>query len=442
MKATPRLTRRQFLRVTSAAAAGAPLILHSSSRAADKPSDRITLGFIGSGKQGRILLNDFVKRPDVQVAAVCDVDWNRRESLKKHVVETYAKQTGQSSWTGCDAYGDFHELLAREDIDAVVISTPDHWHALHVIAAAAADKDIYCEKPLCQSVREARAMADAVRVNKRVFQMGSQQRSMREFRTSVELIRNGVIGRINRIEVGVGGGPAVPCDLPREAEEPGLNWNHWLGPAPWRPYNSTLSPRGVHDHYPAWRNYREYGGGLVTDWGAHHFDIIQWALDLDGSGPVEIFPASEPNAQTGVRFVYASGVEAVHVPGNGLTFHGSEGKLFVARGKFELTVGPDKKADSPAKLDDIAAEYLTASAKRVYHSGDQHGNWLECIRSRKPTVAGAEVGARTVTVCHLVNFAYYHGQRLKWNPEKETFADGTGDRKWLEVPYRDPWKLS
>jgi predicted dehydrogenase len=294
---------------------------------------------------------------------------------------------------------------------------------------------------LCQSIHEARAMVNWVRARERVFQTGSMQRSMREFRVAVELIRNGVIGKVEKVDAGVGGGPGVPCDLPGQPHEPGLDWNLWLGPAPWRPYNSILSPRGVHDNFPDWRKYREYGGGMVTDWGAHHFDIVQWALDMDDSGPVEIFPASEPNAQSGVRFVYANGTEVTHVTPNGITFFGSAGKLYVNRGKFELTIGDVKKAESTKDLDGVVNEYLSGDVKRVYTSNDHKADWLECVRTRKRPCTDVEVGARSVTVCHLVNLAYYHGRRLKWDAKRELFADGTGDMKWLDVPYRDPWRL-
>ncbi len=435
-------SRRQFLKATSTVAVGVPLLLRSNVfAAADSPGNRLTLGFIGMGRQSRNLLSSFLRRPETQVLAVCDADQSRREQARKTVEDFYAGKSGSSSHPSCGAYGDFQELLARKDIDAVVIATPDHWHAIIAIAAAQSGKDIYCEKPLSQSIHEARAMVNAAGKNQRVFQTGSMQRSMREFRTAVELIRNGVLGRITRAEVAVGG-PGIPCDLPAEPDESGLDWNRWLGPAPSRPYNSILSPRGIYDLYPMWRKYREYGGGMVTDWGAHHFDIVQWALGMDHSGPVEIFPAAGPDAQSGVKLLYANGTEVTHIPGNGITFYGTDGKLYVNRGKFELWIGSEKKADSTAKLDAVIAEYLGGKAERVYTSIDHHRNWLECIRSRKPPVAEAEIGARSVTVCHLVNLAYYHGQHMNWDPKAETFAGGAGDPKWLDVAYRSPWKLA
>jgi len=432
MPQSPRLPRRAFIRTATAAglAASAPFLLPSRLWSAEaKPSGQLTLGFIGVGTQGRGLMGGFLNRKECRVLAVCDVDTSRREHAKKRVEDHYAKQAG-INYKGCTAYNDFRELLARQDIDAVVIATPDHWHALISIAAARAGKDIFCEKP------------NAVRQNRRIFQTGSMQRSSREFRTACELVRNGRIGKVSRVEVAIGG-PGVPCNLPEEAAEPGLDWNLWLGPAPERPYNSTLSPRGVHTHFPNWRAFREYGGGMVTDWGAHHFDIAQWGLGMDESGPVEIFPADQPKATQGVRLVYANGVELLHVnSGFGVTFHGSEGVVKVNRGKFEFFLGGEQKAKSPADCEAVARDYLADAKVKLYASTSHAGDWIASIRSRQPPICDVEVGARTVSVCHLVNLAYYHGQKLQWNPAREQFTGGTGNPAWLDVSHRKPWQLS
>jgi predicted dehydrogenase len=434
------LSRRRFIRNTLITGATAPFILPSRIWGADtKPNDRINLGFIGMGTQGRGLMGGFLRMAETRVIAVCDVDSTRREHARKMVDEDYAKQ--KVSATECAAYNDFRELIARKDIDAVVIATPDHWHALIAIAAAKAGKDIYCEKPLCESIREARAMVNAVRKNKRIFQTGSMQRSSKEFRVACELVRNGVIGKIKTVEVGVGG-PGVPCDLPAEADEPGLDWNMWLGPAPMRPYHSELSPRGVHKHFPNWRKYREYGGGMITDWGAHHFDIAQWGLGMDESGPVEIIPPEKQGATHGTRFVYDNGVEVIHKSAGGVWFYGADGKVFVDRGKFELWLGEEQKAKAAAQAEEMATQYLSSSAVRLYKSNDHRGDWIKSMRTRKPPICDVEVGARTVSVCHLVNLAYYHGKRIKWDPKKERFTGGTGDPKWLDVPHRSPWDIS
>jgi predicted dehydrogenase len=340
----------------------------------------------------------------------------------------------------CAAYNDFRELLARKDIDGVVIATPDHWHAIPSIAAAAAGKDIYCEKPMSHSVLEGRAMVNAVRKHGRVFQVGSMQRSSREFRTACELARNGAIGRISRVEVSVGGPPKF-CDLLEEPEEPGLDWNFWLGPAPKRPYNSVLSPRGVHKHYPDWRHYREYGGGAVCDWGAHHFDIAHWGLGFDATGPTEIIPPADPTAGRGVRLLYAAGVEIIHAHGDGVVFLGDKGKIHVNRGKFEVWIGGEQKAKDVGDCPQMIADLLPADAVRLYNSYDHLGDWLRSMRTRKPPICDVEVGHRTATVCNLVNVAYLNQKRLKWDPVKERFLDGFGDPQWLGCDYRSPWRL-
>jgi predicted dehydrogenase len=442
---TARSSRRSFLASTVAATVASPFLLPSRLWSADvAPSDRLTLGFIGVGTQGRGLMSGFLGNKSTQVVAVCDVDTRRRDNARRKVDEYYTKQKekekGKETYKGAAAYNDFRDLLARKDIDAVVIATPDHWHAFIAIAAARAGKDIYCEKPLCQSIHEARAMVNAVRRAKRIFQTGSMQRSSPEFRVGCELVRNGRIGRVTSVEVGIGG-PGRPCDLPTEPPEPGLDWDLWLGPAPLRGYNPELSPRGVHTHFPNWRNYWEYGGGMVTDWGAHHFDIAQWGLGMDESGPVEILPATQPNAQEGVRLRYANGVEVIHKSGNGVWFLGTEGKVHVNRGKFEFWRGSEQKGKSTADCEAVAREFLPDGCVRLYHSTDHKADWLASIKSRRPPICDVEVGARTVSVCHLVNLAYKHGQTLKWNPQGERFTGGTGNKAWLDVPHRGIWTV-
>src|SRR6267378_7159853 len=314
MKTSLPLTRRNFLKSTILAGTAPFLLPYRMWGAETSANDKLALGFIGMGKQNSGLMHGFIRRSDTRVLAVCDVDKTRREHAKQVAETYYGEQMKSGAFKGCDAYNDFRELLARKDLDGVVIATPDHWHAIISIAAADAGKDIYCEKPMAHSIHEGRAMVKAVRRNKRIFQVGSMQRSSGEFRVSCELVRNGVLGKIQRVEVAVGG-PGIPCDLPQEAAEPGLDWDRWLGPAPMRPYNSVLSPRGVHDHFPNWRNYHEYNSGMVTDWGAHHFDIAQWGLGFDDAGPIEFTPAEKASAQSGARFRYANGIEAVHVGG-------------------------------------------------------------------------------------------------------------------------------
>jgi predicted dehydrogenase len=372
-------------------------------------------------------LPELLKQPDVQVVAVCEVDRTRREYAAQRVAEHYA-QTGGTD-RACRSYIDFREMIARDDIDAVCIATPDHWHAIPLIEACKAGKDVYCEKPLTLTIAEAHRCVEAARKHQRVVQTGSQQRSgvFGKFREAVEFIRSGRLGKIERVTVGVGG-PSVPCDLPAEEPEPGLEWDLWLGPAPSRPYHSTLSPRGRHDHFPAWRNYREYSGGSHTDMGAHHYDIAQWALEMDQSGPVKIIPPADPSSGTGVRYRYANGIEVEHGGPSGCVFYGDKGTLHIDRGV--LTSEPASIVETP----------LAEGEVHLPVSPGHHRNWLDCIRTRELPIADVEKGARTVTMIHLGNLAYQHGQMIEWDPATWTFAD-PAQNAWQDVPRRAPWGL-
>lgn len=428
MSTNRKVSRRAFVKATATLGLSAPFILPSSVWSAEtKPSNRITMGFIGVGTQGRGLLDGFLGNKETQVLAICDVDTTRREHSKKTVDDRYSKQT-DSEYKGCTEYQDFRELIARKDIDAVCIATPDHWHAFVAVSAANAGKDIYCEKPLSLTIHEARAMVTAARKNSRVFQTGSMQRSSSEFHKACELVRNGRIGKVQQVLVDVGG-PSVWCDLPEEQAEPGLDWNTWLGPAPTRPYNSVLSPRGVHKHFPNWRNYREYSGGMMTDWGAHHFDIAQWGLGMDESGPVDIIPPEDPKATKGLKYIYANGVEVIHGDGGGVNFIGSEGKIFVNRGKF--------KADPES----IAQEPIPDNGIHLYKSTNHLQDFLSCVRSRKRPICDVEIGCRSVTVCHLGNLAYWNHRRLLWDPANERFIGDDEANMWLDRQKRGAWKV-
>ncbi len=420
-------SRRGFLGTTAALAA--PMIIPSHVLGDDKnapANDKIVMGLIGMGKQMFDLhLPNFVKMPGVKVVAVCDVDTSRRMAAKKRVDDEYHN-------TECAAYNDYREIIGRKDITALVCATPDHWHAAIILDACKAGKDMYCEKPLTNNLTEAKQVMDVVGQSKTVFQVGSQQRADREFRYACELVRNGRLGKLKQIMVGVGG-PPKPCDLPGEAAEPGLDWDRWLGPAPMRDYSSVLSPRGVHNHYPSWRAFCEYGGGGMTDWGAHHFDIAQWALDMDKSGPVEIIPPKDYKSGHGVKFIYANGVEVVHGGPFGITFIGEKGDIFVNRGV--LTSKPDTIIKEPIGKDEVHL-YTAPSGGHAGHQID----WVNCIRSRKTPNCPIEVGARTIAVCHLGIIAYLHGKELdgkslKWDPQKWEFIGNDEANKWRDYPY-------
>jgi predicted dehydrogenase len=423
----PSLSRRQFL---GAAAAG-PILLSAPARGADTKAagERITLGFIGVGVQSRGHLGYFLNRGDVQVLAVCDVVKERRDDARERVEKRYAEALKKGDYKGCAAVTDFRELLGRKDIDAVVIGTPDHWHAIPSVQAARAGKHVYCEKPLTLTIAEGRAVADAAKKANVVFQTGSQQRSEFDgkFRLAVDLIRNGRIGQVKTVHIGVG--PAArPCDLKEEEAPPGTDWDLWLGPAPKRGYSAVLCPKGIHNHFPLWRLYREYANGALADMGAHHFDIAQWALDMDGSGPVKVEPP-EGGADRGLKFTYANGVEMFHGGPSGCTFVGTDGWLYVDRGVIQSQPG------------DVIKEPLGKDARRVYHATDHRGNWLECIRTRKEPICPAEVGHRSATVCLLANIGYWLRRPLRWAPKEERFVGDDEANKLVSRPMRAPWKL-
>jgi predicted dehydrogenase len=293
---------------------------------------------------------------------------------------------------------------------------------------------------------------EAVRRHNRVFQTGSQQRSSKEFRVAAELVRNGVLGHITAVHVSFGD-PAGPYKEPAAEMEPGLDWDMWCGPGPLVDYNPFLCPRGVHNNFPDWRKTREFGGGMITDWGAHHIDIVQWALDADSSGPIEVrAPQGWETAKRGAQLVYRDGVVLSHVRGKGASFYGSEGEVHVNRGKFELIMDGkkvhrfwDKESDPGTSMDREVVltqrEYLADAKVKLYESSSHFQDFLDCVKSRKRPICDVEVGARSVIACHLMNFAYYYGANVDWDPTRNRFSRG-GDRKWLtRGRYRNGWKV-
>jgi predicted dehydrogenase len=412
-------TRRDFLRGTAAAGlalSAGPLVLCDE----PMPSERIRIGCIGLGNQGRPNLGAHLKN----VVAICDVDRTRLDEARGRVQQA----TGKSPL----AVTDYRKLLESKDVDAVVITTPDHWHALMTVHACQAGKDVYCEKPLTLTVAEGRVMVDAARKYRRVVQTGSQQRSDKRFRTACELVRNGLIGKVHTVRVNIPRvnfkGPSVPdSDPPAE-----LDYDLWLGPAPKRPYNS----KRVHYNF---RFFWDYSGGQMTNFGAHDLDITQWGLGMDDSGPVAALGKARYHKDNWFEvpewfeatYTYPSGV-TVHVVQNGsggVTFEGDKGTLSVDRKKL---------VTKPAELE---KEALPDGAVRLYASTNHHANWLECIKSRKSPICDVEIGHRSATVCHLGNIAIRTGRKLTWDPSKEQFVGDAEANKMLRRPYRDPWKL-
>ncbi len=430
-------TRRNFIK-TEVVPVVVPFILPTRVWMSP-PSNRITMGFIGMGKQSQWLLTSFL--PLTQVLAVCEVDTTRRTNAQQAVDKFYTDNNDKGI-ADCKAYNDYRELIDRKDIDTVCIATPDHWHTAAILLALQKNKDVYCEKPLTHNIQEAIDVIKAVDKHKRVLQTGSMQRSMKEFRIACELVRNGCIGRIDHVECDIGG-PPIDCDLPEENIEPGLDWNLWLGPAPMRPYNSILSPRGVHDNYPDWRNYKEYGTGGIGDWGAHHLDIAQWGLGMDDSGPAEVrFIGNE------AALVYSNGIKVIRrEKGFGVHFFGSNGEVMVNRGTFKVMVkgqtiasfvDPENKDTTCQAQVEKAEKLLLKNARiKLYESTSHYEDFLSCVVSRKKPVSSEQIGGRTVICCHLMNLLYFHNSAIKWDPANFSFTGGTGNPAWLTSNYRD-----
>lgn len=394
------------------------------------PSDIISLGFIGTGKQGKGLINSFLGTNESRIVAISEVYKAKAQLAQERIKSNYEKNPQLGTYSEVPVYTDFRELLARKDVDAVVIATPDHWHAAMAVRAAEAGKDIYCEKPLALTVKEGRAMVDAARKYNRVFQTGSMQRSWPEFRQAAELIRNGYIGEVKSIKVSVGP-PPKPYDLPAEPIPEGLDWNAWLGPNMPVAFNSELAPPISKDVFPNWRNYREFGGGMVTDWGAHMFDIVQWALNMDDSGPVEVF-APDGKEHPFLTYRYDNGITMTHEKwdwSNAILFTGTEGELRVQRKKIETT---------PASL---ATKVIGENEKHVYKSENHYKDFLDAMRKRSKPICDVEIGHRTASVCNIGNIAYRLNRSLQWNPKKESFKKDDEANALLGRSMNDMWGI-
>ncbi len=432
-------TRREFV-ASAAAGLAAPVVIARPGLAASRrvvANDRIAVGLIGCGKRMFEIVGPLANHPDLQVTWVCDVDTTRRERCLAVVNDIASKASaagdagkGGNGGSACRACVDYHEMLQEPSLDAVVICTPDHWHVNPVLDAAAAGKDIYCEKPLTLTLAEGKLMMDAVRKHKRVFQTGSQQRTEydHKFVTACELVRSGRIGKVLTVHVGVAD-PPVPCDLPEESTEPGLEWDRWLGPAPARPYHSELSPRGMHNHYPRWRRYSEYSGGYLADMGAHHFDIAQWGLGRDTSGPVRVESPKDEKALRGATLIYDDGVRLVHGGPSGTTFIGTDGVIAVDRGRLHSV------------SENILKDTLPESAPRLPRHKDHLQNWVDCMRSRERCICDVEVGARSAAVCHLANLAYRERRVLTWDPTAWTFRAEADPSRLMDHARRAAYAL-
>ena len=434
----------------SALGAAAGLVLPSGLvHAAPAPATRksangkIGMGFIGLGQQAMYLLSGFISMEDVRVIAGCDVYDVKRDRFVKRVTKYY-QEKGEKK-VKVDVYEDYQDLLARPDIDAVVIATPDHQHAVIAIAACNAGKDVYLEKPLTLTVYEGQQLVKAVRKYNRILQVGSQQRTSEEFIHAANLAREGELGAIRKLKVYVGRNninptsPApAPCNLPRMAVPAGLNWDKWLGPLPTSVYyHSDLDPIVSDEHdeqlWGAWRWYKVSGGGLMTDWGAHMFDVAQWALGKDGSGPVEVIPPGY-SYYDHLTYKYDNGVIVTEEPFDGTTpgvqIYGDDGWVKVSRGKFEAS---DKKFDMPVSMGDDDVPYET----KVGH----HRIFIESVKSRIDPNVPVETGHSSCTVCNLGNIAMELGRPVIWNPIVQKFMHDEEATRLLHYDYRPGYSL-
>ena len=437
MKKTHTLSRRDFLihgTTALGAAAAFPAIVPSTVFGAAAPSNRITMGMIGMGGQMGGHFRGMLGRPEVQVLAVCDVARSKRQDAKAQAEGTYADRDPSGTYKGCDAYLEYERVCERSDIDAVVISTPDHWHAPISLAAIRSGKDVLCEKPMTLTIREGRMVSDACKQYGAVYQVGSQQRSEWAFRTACEIVRNGWIGKVKTCYASLGRF-APPMTLPEQPIPEGFDYDRWLGPTPWYPYNYA---RVEGNFGGGWRRFWEYGSRKNGDWGAHHFDIIQWALGMDDSGPVRFIPRGWQGTEYQTH-IYGNGVSVLRdhpirceeSPRNTMIqFIGEKGQVFVSRNGMLNTV-PSELARRPLGPNDI----------HLYESTSHDGNWVDCIRTRKPPICHAEIGHRTATICQLSGIAERLGRPLDWDPANEKILNDPEAERWYERPRRAPYVL-
>jgi len=432
MPENSKVNRRGFLRTAATAAAGViaiPYIVPSKVFGAVSPSNRLRVGMIGVGSQGTWDMKGFLDNPQSLVIGVCDVDKKRLKTAKDLVDQKYGNND-------CKMYGDFRELIARDDIDIIGTAIPDHWHSIPAIMAAQAGKDIHGQKPLSRTIKEGRAICDAVKQYGRIWQTGSWQRSVYNFRKACELVRNGRIGKVHTVEVGLPTGSPGRVQSIQPVPE-GVDWDMWLGPAPKVPFRGIL-------HWE-WRWMMDYSGGQLTDWAGHHIDIAHWALDLERTGPIEI-EGHGTYAKEGIYDVptqyklttkYANGLTMIiandrQLPhGMGTCWYGENGKW--------IHVTRDEPIHSNPKT--IADDVIGGNEIHLYESKDHHQNFLDCVKSRRETITPAEVAHRSLTPALLGEISMITGRKIKWNPEKEEIIGDEEASRLLSRPMRSPWHM-
>ena len=458
------ISRRSFLKTSLAAGAGlaatqsfaSPLFVPASVlKGENAPSNRINIGIIGTGRIARVHdMPGVMKYEYAHVIAVCDLDLKRANEAKELVLQYRTRRFGKADDVA--VYQDYEDVLADPKIDAVVICTPDHWHAKIAIEAVRAGKDVYLEKPTSLTIAEGRLMSNAVNATGRIFQLGTQQRSMAQFRVASELVRNGRIGKLQTIEVRLPGDPAGGNPTPMPIPD-GFNYDKWLGSTPYVPYTEErVHPNNDYGR-PGWLRCEQFGAGMITGWGNHHFDIAHWAMDTEYSGPVEIFGQAEfansglwdVHGEYHTEMLYDNGVivkgmtDSKEKP-NGLLFTGSDGWIFVSRGNYDATGNDPSTNKSPAlqASDPSILRPLEEGDIHLIESADHHGNWLDAIRTRTQPISVAEVGHRSCSACLLQHIAMKLGRRLYWDPVLERFKNDDEANSMLSRPERFPYQIA
>jgi predicted dehydrogenase len=459
MKTMRNVSRRSFLKTAAAAtvAAGFPTIVPASVFGQMAPSNRINIGAIGVGRISRVHdLPSLWQYDDARIMAVCDLDANRVDEGKALINGTYAKKTGKD-YDGVTGYHNYHALLANKDIDAVVISTPDHQHAITACAAVRAGKDVYLQKPASLTIAEGRYLSNTVQASGRIVQIGSQQRSTAQFRRAAELVRNGRIGALKHVEIGLPGDPSGP-DAPPMPVPKNLNYDAWLGSTPEVYYTEMrVHPQTGFDR-PGWLRCEQFGAGMITGWGAHHVDSAHWGMNTEYTGPVEIWGTAEfpthglwdVHGKFLTKGIYANGV-TMDISGdfpNGIKFYGTKGWIFVTRTENVTASDPATgapanprlkqtglDASDPAILDSV----IGPDEVHLYVSKEQHRNWLDCIRSRQQPISPVEMGHRACSTCLLHHIAMKAKRRLHWDPQKEQFKDDSAANALLSRHQRAPY---
>jgi predicted dehydrogenase len=453
------ISRRNFLKTSlgAAAAAGFPTIVPSSVLGQMAPSKRINVGAIGVGRISRGHdMPGIWKYDDAHIVAVCDLSDDRIEQAKALVNGVYAKQTGKS-YDGVTGYRNYHDLLANKDIDAVVVSTPDHWHALVAVAAVHAGKDVYLQKPASLTIAEGRYLSDAVQASGRILQIGSQQRSTLQFRRAAELVRNGRIGDLKHVEIGLPGDPdgGDPTPMPIPA---GFNYEMWLGSTPDVYYTVDRVMPTKDFSRPGWLRCEQFGAGMITGWGAHHVDSAHWGMNTEYTGPVEIWGSAnfpihglwDVHGDFLTHARYANGV-TMDISGafpNGIKFYGTKGWIFVTRTENVTTTDPGSNVPASARLKatgldasdlSILDSVIGPDEIHLYVSNDQHRNWLDSIRSRQIPISPVEMGHRACSTCLLHHIAMKTNRRLSWDPQQERFHNDDDANARLSRPQREPY---